>query len=766
MTEASDERRLRRAVEIIEDLERRLAERDAADAAPIAVVGMACRLPGCESAQELWQLLDDRRDPITQSPIAGRFPSGQVASFERFDAGFFQISAREAFTMDPRQQIVLETTWEALEDAGVVPAAITGTQVGVFVGASGFVSPRGTKSSMYEFTGALAGVIAGRVSYALDLRGPCMSIDTACSSSLVALHLACKALRARECSLALAGGVSRVEPALLDADTEVPLAPSGRCRTFDASADGTVLSDGCGMVVLKRLADAERDGDRILAVVRGSAVGHDGRAQGLTVPSLVAQEDVLRRALADARVDPGEVSYVECHGTATTLGDPIEVQAVGNVFGRGRPHPLILGSIKSNLGHAEAAAGVAGVVKVILALQHDRLPANLHFATPNPHIPWGELAVTVAAEPVAWPRNGVPRLAGVSSFGVSGTNAHLVLEEAPATRAAEIAAPLHAPAAPGAAQLIVLSGRTAAALDQVAARLRIHLEAHPALALADIAHSLAVTRTHHDHRLACAVASTAELTQVLALVERGSHGELPSGVSRGEVSARGGKIVFVCSGGGSQWIGMGLQLLEQEPVFREAIAACDRAILAETGWSLLAELQAPAERSRLDQVEVVQPALFAITVALAALWRSWGVEPGAVVGHSQGEIAAAYISGALSLEAAAAVVCRRSRVVRPICGRGGMAMVQLPLAGAQAAIRGREHALSIGVTSSRRSTVISGSLDAIAEVMATLEARGVFCKQVNVAYAGHSPQVEPLHEELVAALAGVTSGVPVVPMRS
>jgi amino acid adenylation domain-containing protein len=759
---ASDELRLRRAVEIIQDLERRLAEHDASDAEPIAVVGLACRMPGCDSAEELWQLLDEGRDPIAGPSIAGRMPSGRIASLESFDAGFFEISAREAVTMDPRQRITLETTWEALEHAGVVPGALEGARVGVFVGASGFVSPLGTEGNLYEFTGALPGVIAGRVSYALGLRGPCMSIDTACSSSLVALHLACKALRARECTMALAGGVGRVEPALLDvesAEALAHLARRGRCRTFDAAADGIVLSDGCGMVVLKRLGDAERDGDRILAVVRGSALGHDGRAQGLTVPSMVAQEDVVQRALADARVDPDEIAYVECHGTGTPLGDPIEVQALSNVFGRGRARPLVLGSIKSNIGHTDAAAGVAGVVKVILALQHGRIPANLHFATPNPHIPWGELAVTVAAEPVSWPRSSATRLAGVSSFGISGTNAHLVLQEAPAPVGAV------RPVAPRSAQLVVLSGKTAEALDQAAARLRSHLEAHPELALDDVAYSLAVTRTHHEHRLACPVASTAELGQALARAARGAHGELPVGASRGQASP-GSKVVFVCSGQGSQWIGMGQQLLDDEPVFRDALAACDRAILRETGWSVLDQLRAPARRSQLHQVDVVQPALFAIAVALAALWRSWGIEPSAVVGHSQGEIAAACIAGALTLEAAAAVVCRRSRLVRRICGRGEMAMVQLPLAETQAALRGREHALSVAVTSSRRSTVISGAPEAMAEVLAALEARGVFCKRIKVDYASHSPQVDALRDELVAALADVGSGAPAVPMRS
>ncbi|WP_316189812.1 polyketide synthase, partial [Bradyrhizobium sp. SZCCHNS1054] len=413
----------------------------------------------------MWRALDDGSDPIASVPWEGPAMScGLVDTITEFDAGFFRVSPGEAQRMDPRQRLLLEVTWEALEHAGISAQSLEEERVGVYVGASGngyaaHLYRSDVEADGYDVTGSLASVIAGRVSYFLGLRGPAMTIDTACSSSLVAVHVAMKALRARECAVALAGGVAAVPR--MSRETESWLALShfskhGRCRPFDASADGIVSSDGCGMVVLKRLSTAKQDGDRILAVIRGSAINHDGRTQGLTVPSGLAQEDLIRRALEEARVRPKEVGYVECHGTGTVLGDPIEVQALGSVLSEGREadRPVIVGSVKSNLGHTDAAAGVAGLIKVVLSLQHGRIPKNLHFEAPNPHIAWDELPVKVASEAVPWVRNGVARIAGVSSFGISGTNAHVVVEEAPA--AAETALS----AAKRSCELLVLSAKS------------------------------------------------------------------------------------------------------------------------------------------------------------------------------------------------------------------------------------------------------------------------------------------------------------------
>ena len=758
MSAPSDDAHLRRAVEVIQALERRLADRDAADAAPVAIVGMACRLPGCDNPEDLWRLLDDGRDPIQPSPHAGGACAGVVASVDQFDASFFEISAREAETMDPRQRLTLETTWEALECARIVPGTLEGAAVGVYVGASGFVAPLGNEGSFHEFTGALPGVIAGRVSHFLGLRGPCMSIDTACSSSLVALHLACKALRARECTLAIAGGVALVEPSFRHLDSPellAHLAKRGRCRTFDASADGIVLSDGCGMLVLKRLRDAERDGDRILAVIRGSAVNHDGRALGLTVPNLVAQETVLRNALADARVRPEDVSYVECHGTGTPLGDPIEVQALGSVFGPGRARPLVLGSIKSNIGHTDAAAGIAGVLKVILALQQGRIPKNLHFDTPNPHIPWDDVPVTVAAAAIPWPRNGTPRIAGVSSFGLSGTNAHVVVEEAPVENTSA-----H-PAGPTLAlELVALSARTPAALDRAAARLAAHLDAspEPAPALGDLAYSLATTRSHHEHRLALAAGSLEELRAELG---RASRGEAPNRGARGEIQR--GKEAWLFTGQGSQAPGMGRALAGAWPAFREALEAAFGALdrhldvpLREVIW---AEPGTP-RAAQLSETAYTQPAMFALEIALAALWRSWGAEPDIVTGHSIGELAAAYVAGVFSLEDAARLVAVRGRLMQALPREGAMCGIAASEEAVRAAADKHAGTLDIAAINGPMSIVLSGAAADVAAVAAAFAARGVRTKPLDVSHAFHSPLMAPMLEAFRSVAESVTYHAP------
>nr|AAF26922.1 polyketide synthase [Sorangium cellulosum] len=752
----------------------------------IAIVGAACRFPGGDEGLETyWRHLAEGMVVSTEVPadrwraadwydpdpeVPGRTYVAKGAflrDVRSLDAAFFAISPREAMSLDPQQRLLLEVSWEAIERAGQDPMALRESATGVFVGMIGSEHAERVQgldddaALLYGTTGNLLSVAAGRLSFFLGLHGPTMTVDTACSSSLVALHLACQSLRLGECDQALAGGSSvLLSPRSFVAASRMRLlSPDGRCKTFSAAADGFARAEGCAVVVLKRLRDAQRDRDPILAVVRSTAINHDGPSSGLTVPSGPAQQALLRQALAQAGVAPAEVDFVECHGTGTALGDPIEVQALGAVYGRGRPaeRPLWLGAVKANLGHLEAAAGLAGVLKVLLALEHEQIPAQPELDELNPHIPWAELPVAVVRRAVPWPRGARPRRAGVSAFGLSGTNAHVVLEEAPAVEPVA-AAPERA------AELFVLSAKSAAALDAQAARLRDHLEKHVELGLGDVAFSLATTRSAMEHRLAVAASSREALRGALSAA---AQGHTPPGAVRGRASGGSApKVVFVFPGQGSQWVGMGRKLMAEEPVFRAALEGCDRAIEAEAGWSLLGELSADEAASQLGRIDVVQPVLFAMEVALSALWRSWGVEPEAVVGHSMGEVAAAHVAGALSLEDAVAIICRRSRLLRRISGQGEMALVELSLEEAEAALRGHEGRLSVAVSNSPRSTVLAGEPAALSEVLAALTAKGVFWRQVKVDVASHSPQVDPLREELIAALGAIRPRAAAVPMRS
>ena len=750
---------------------------------PIALVGAACRFPGgAEDLDAYWRLLAEGRVATTEVPpsrwnaadwydpdpeVPGRTyvtTGGFLRDVEGLDSAFFRISPREAASLDPQQRLLLEVGWEALEQAGFDPTALRESPTGVFVGvgpneyAERLQDSADDAVGLYRATGSSLSFTAGRLSFVLGLHGPSLAVDTACSSSLVALHLGCQSLRQGECDRTLVGAVNvLLSPRSFVALSRLrALAPDGRCKTFSASADGYARAEGCAVVVLKRLRDAQRDGDRILAVIRGTAINHDGPSSGLTVPNGPAQQALLRQALAQAGVAPAEVDFVECHGTGTALGDPIEVQALGAVYGQDRPaeRPLVLGAAKANLGHLEPASGLAGLLKVVLALQHEQIPAQPNLGELNPHLPWDMLPVAVAREAVPWPRGARPRRAGVSAFGLSGTNAHVVLEEAPLEPSRE--------AAPARPELVVLSAKSEAALSAQAARLREHLTAHPDLPLGDVAFSLATTRSHFEHRLAVTATSREAL---LGALSAAALGQTPPGAVRGRASAV-PKVVFVFPGQGSQWVGMGRKLLAEEPAFRAVLSACDEAIQAEAGWSLLAELAADETTSRLDRIEVVQPVLFAIEVALAALWRSWGVTPDAVVGHSMGEVAAAYVAGALSLGDAVAIICRRSLLLRRIRGQGEMAVVELSAAEAEARLLGYEDRLSVAVSNSPRSTVIAGEPAALGEVLAALESNEVFCRRVKVDVASHSPQVDPLREELVAALSALRPQPTSVPMRS
>ena len=764
---------------------RRRRSQDPAE--PIAIIGMACRFPGgANDPASYWRLLRDGVDAIADVPpsrweadayhdadpdAAGKmycraYGFLQGVEVDAFDARFFGIAPREAASMDPQHRLLLEVAWEALEDAHQPPASLAGTRTGVFVGIASFdyvqhLVLSGADADPYLGTGNMFSVAAGRISYLLGLHGPSMPVDTACSSSSVAVHLACRSLRSGESDLAIAGGVNL----MLRPETNALLcklraiASDGRCKTFDASADGYGRSEGCGVVVLKRLSDALTDGDEVLAVVRGSAVNHDGRTSGLTVPSAKAQQLVIREALADARVSPAQVRYVEAHGTGTPLGDPIELQALAAVLGAGhsKERPLLVGSAKTNIGHLEAAAGVAGLIKLVLSLQNGEIPPHLHLREPSPHIDWASLPVAIPVERTPWPEGEGPHLAGLSSFGLSGTNAHLLVEAPPARPAPPEASEI------ARAELLPISARSPEALRDLAqAYIGLLASALPGRpwSLADVCATASLRRGHHDHRLAVVARSPEEAAERLRAFLTAS----PSpDVASGE-AGRTRRIVFIFSGQGSQWLGMGRQLLEEEPVFRQALERCQEAMRPHVEWSLLEELAAPEERSRLS--ELVQPLLFAVEIALAALLRHLGVEPDAVVGSSMGEIAAAHVAGALSLDDAARVICRRSRLLQRAHGRGAMALVELPLDAAREALAGCEGRLSVAICNSHTSTVIAGDPAAIDDLMKRLQQRNVFCRLVKIDIASHSPQMDAFRDELLAELEGLAPSDTSVPLYS
>ncbi|UQA61056.1 type I polyketide synthase [Polyangium aurulentum] len=748
------------------------------EAEPIAIVGIACRFPGGAADPEaFWRMMLDGVDAVREvTParwpaelIPEDRPGARYASLleglDRFDAAFFGISPREAEALDPQQRMLLEVAWEALEDAGQRPDRLAGTRTGVFVGITALDYQRIVMSGpehldAYGAMGTMLATAAGRLSYVLGLQGPAVALDTACSSSLVAIHLACQSLRSGESNLALAGGAN----ALLAWQNMVALAtmqalsPDGRCKTLDARANGYVRGEGCGVVVLKRQSDALRDGDPILGLIRGSAVNQDGRSTGLTAPNLLAQEALLRQALESARMSADEVDYIEMHGTGTPLGDPIEADALKLVFGRPRNdgNSCFLGAVKTNLGHLESAAGVAGLIKAVLVLQRGTIPKNLHFRALNPRISFEGTPFVIPTENTPFPRSARPRRAGVSAFGISGTNAHVIVEEAPVVE--------RAPSQEASAYLLPLSAKSHEALISMARAHAERLDAPEDLSLHDFAYTACVRRMHHEHRLAVVGRTRHELAQSLQAFSRGDK---PAGVVTGRLPPQGRpKLVFVFPGQGSQWLGMGRQLLREQPAFRSALQVCDVAIQRESGFSVLHELTAEEGSSRLGEIDVVQPVLFALEVALASLWRSWGIIPDCVVGHSMGEVAAAHVAGMLHLDDAAKIICRRSRLLRRISGKGAMALVELDMADASRAIEGHADTLDIAVSNGPRSTVLAGQPAALEQVLATLEQRGVFCRRVKVDVASHSPQVDPLLQELLSTLADIRPSQGLLPMLS
>ncbi len=771
--------------------------RAATDEDPIAIVGMGCRLPGgIRTPEELWALLSTGGDTISAFPTDRGWdldnlyhpdPEQHGTTYARsgsflydaaeFDAGFFGISPREAEAMDPQQRLLLETSWEALERAGIDPETLRDGDGGVFVGLMQQEYGPGLHQAPesvdgYLLTGTSCSVASGRIAYTLGLRGQAVTVDTACSSSLVALHLAVRALRSGECSFAFAAGATvMAEPGIfVEFSRQRGLAPDGRCKPFAAGADGTGWGEGVGVLLLERLSDARRHGHPVLAVVRGSAINQDGASNGLTAPNGPSQERVIRAALANARLTPDLVDVVEAHGTGTTLGDPIEAQALLATYGQGRDdeRPLWLGSLKSNIGHMQAAAGVGGVIKMVLAMRHGVLPRTLHVDEPTPHVDWSAGAVSLLTEAVEWPHaEGRLRRAGVSSFGISGTNAHVVLEEAPEFGALQGGASesVDGDVAPvfaeGGVVPWVVSGRGVEGLAGQAGRLVSFVEsAADRVRPVDVAWSLAATRTAFEQRAVLLGTDRQELIKSLGVVSAGDDA-VPANVVHGRIARAVSGVVFVFPGQGAQWVGMGRELMDVSPVFAASMEACEAALAPFVDWSLTDVVRSGAE---LADVDVVQPVSWAVMVSLAAVWRACGVEPSAVVGHSQGEIAAAVVAGGLSLEDGARVVALRSRAIRVIAGRGGMVSVAQPLAVVEELLEGRwPGRIDIAAVNGPGSVVVAGDADALDELVAHCESGDVRVRRVPVDYASHTWHVEEIEEELARVLAPVmprTGGVP------
>jgi acyl transferase domain-containing protein/ubiquinone/menaquinone biosynthesis C-methylase UbiE len=754
---------------------------------PIAIIGIGCRFPGgANSPQAFWKLLRDGTDAITEVPAdrwnvdtlynpdtakPGKIRTrwgGFIEQIDQFDAQFFGISPREAVRMDPQQRLLLEVAWEALEDGGQVPEHIAGTSTGVFIGiyTSDYhdiqLCDRNSIDA-YANLGSFYCIAANRISYLLNLNGPSMAVDSACSSSLVAVHLACQSIWNGESTLALAGGVNAIlKPEISIGFTQASmLSPDGRCKTFDAKANGFVRAEGAGIVVLKPLENALADGDSIYAVIRGSAVNQDGQTNGITVPNGQAQEAALREAYRQAGVSPKLVQYIEAHGTGTSVGDPIEANALGTVLGSDRipGNYCLIGSVKTNIGHLESAAGIAGLIKVALALSHHQIPPNLHFQTANPKIPFEELRLRVPQTLEPWLNGNGSRLAGVNSFGLGGTNAHVVLAEAP----------LH-PLQPiiskdGIAQslLLSLSARSEEALRALAVAYKDFLTTED-FTLSDICYTASLRRGHHNYRLAVVADSKQELATNL---EAFLAGETRLGMSSGSlVPGKSPKLAFVFSGMGQQWWAMGRQLLEEEPVFRKVIEQCDALLRQYADWSLWEELTASEAHSRINETQIAQCAIFAVQVALSALWRNWGIIPEAIVGHSVGEVAAAHVAGVLSLEDAIRVIFHRSRLQATTAGLGKMLAVGLSKEEADLVLVGYSEDVSLAAINSPQSVTLAGKASTLEEIAKSLELQEIFCQFLRVEVPYHSPLMEPLKAELAESLQGITPQRTTIPLFS
>lgn len=775
----TDQRKLlERALVQLRESRARLAAAERAAHEPISVLGAGLRLPGdVADLEAFWDLLRDGVDAVTPSvdTLDGHRPkpadrvengrwAGLLTEVDGFDAAFFGLSPSEAAKMDPQQRLVLEAAWEAMEDAGLPLEALQRAGTGVFLGVynSDYLTLQyddPATINTYTAPGGAHSVLANRLSYLLDLRGPSLAVDTACSSSLMAVHLAVRALRQGECDIALAGGVNVILNPISTTVTEkvLPMAPGGRCRTFDAAADGIIRAEGCGVLVLTR--ESLAGGRRVRAVIRGTAANHDGRTNGLTAPNPRAQADLLRRALDDARVRPEEVTYVEAHGTGTPLGDPIEVEALREVYGAGSL-PCALGSVKTNFGHQEAAAGVTGLIKAMLVLEHEQVPPNVHLRRLNPEIDLAGSRLSAPSELTGLARGEHAALAAVSSFGFGGANVHAIVQAPPAP-----------PADPATLGKLVLplSARDPAALVALARSYADRLAGADLARAAAVCAAAGTRRTHLAHRVCLTASDPGELVARLREVEGGGAAVPP----------RPPRVAFVFSGQGSQWAGMGTELLRREPVVAAEVAACDAVVRELAGWSVLERL---ADGDRLEETEVGQVTIGALQLGLLALWRSWGVEPSAVTGHSMGEVTAAYAAGALDREQLFDLLLRRARRAEEGAAGGAMASVSLPPDRVRALIgSGRDAGepggagigaangsvrAGIGAVNGPRSTVVSGERQAVAAVCAQAERLGASVRRLPSRYGFHSPMLDGQDERLAAELAHLRPGPCAVPMYS
>ena len=786
---SGDQDKLRRYLEKV-TLDLRRAQRDLREfeREPIAILGMGCRFPGgVSSPQELWRLVAAGTDAVSSFPTDRGWDlnrlyhpdpgnpgtsyvqeGGFVEDVAGFDPAFFRVSPREASMADPQQRLMLEVAWEAFEDAGIDPLSLRGSRTGVFSGVMthdyGWLFNANPVLKGAGATFSSGNAVSGRVSYTFGFEGPAMAVDTACSSSLVALHLACQALRRKECSLALAGGAALAPtPSMfIEFSRQRNLASNGRCKTFAEGADGIGIAEGVGTILLARLSDAEREGHQVLAVLKGSAVNQDGASNGLMAPNGPSQERVIRQALVNAGLTPRDVDAVEAHGTGTVLGDPIEAGALLATYGQDREEPLKLGSIKSNIGHAQAAAGVAGVIKMTMALREGLLPKTLHVDAPSSKVDWEQGKVELLTEECAWGVGDSPRRAGVSSFGGSGTNAHVILEEAPRPepkpeegKSGE-GPPLPVPA------FLPLSAKTEPALKEAASRLHTHLQENPQLDPGDVSFSLATTRSLFEHR---AVALGENREELLASLEAlAENKESPSAVTARALGSE--NPVFCFPGQGSQWQGMGLELAAASPFFAAQLKSCEEALAPHIDFSVGEVLRAEKGAPSIERIEVLQPALFAVMVSLARLWQECGIEPAAVIGHSQGEIAAAHISGALSLEDAALLAALRSKIISSMAGEGGLLSVFVPLSELDSLIGPYEEKIVLAAQNGPTSQILSGERSSLAELQANCEAKGIRAREVPAAVASHSAHVEPLREQVLEALAPISPKSAEIPFYS
>ncbi|MBF0287243.1 MAG: SDR family NAD(P)-dependent oxidoreductase [SAR324 cluster bacterium] len=765
---------------------------------PIAIIGIGCRFPGgSNSPDAFWSLLREGQDAIREIPsdrwdieeyfnpepdVPGKMYTrygGFLDSVDSFDGPFFGLSPRETVNTDPQHRLILEVAWEALEHANQVPEQLFGSATGVFVGMTTFdysiclVKQGVANIDTYFAIGNGFNSASGRLSYLLGLTGPSMAIDSACSSSLTTVHLACQSLRNRECNLALAGGVNlMITPEInINFSRTQMLSPDCRCHTFDAAANGYVRGEGCGMLVLKRLSDAKADGDQILALVRGSAVNQDGASGGLTVPSGPSQEKVFRQALENAGVDPGRVSYIETHGTGTPLGDPIEVSAIGNAYCEApRESPLMIGSVKTNIGHLEAAAGVVGMIKVVLALQNEKIPPHLNFKEPNPHIPWEEIQVEVPTELKEWPRRENPRLAGISGFGISGSNAHIIMEEAPLenhekselatqTPGNKVERPLH---------ILTLSAKTEEALRQLTERYKTLLSERSDIDLADLCYTANKYRSRFNHRMSVVSSSCADLKKQLADFSEGK--EIPKSIQGPYKGLSQPKVAFLFTGQGAQYINMGRQLYETQSNFRQTMDRCDE-ILRPCLQKRLLEVLYPQEGSQSDSSEInetayTQPALFSLEYALFELWNSWGIKPSAVMGHSVGEYAAACAAGVFSLEDGLKLIAERGRLMQALPRNGEMAVVFAKESLVEEAIKPYSEKVSIAAINGPKNVVISGDQQRIEALCSELGNQEIRTKRLTVSHAFHSPLMDPMLADFEQVAGKVTYSAPFLSLVS